>query len=436
MQNRYLSRYIPILHSGLVWLFISIPLQAQSLLTIEAVIQQVLAHNFDIQVARNEQAIATIDYHAGKATFLPVLNAGAGGHVHKYYPIAHHKSEKGASAHTDITLTWTVFNGMKRIFTCRHLGKQSQISQLGVQQQIEEKVAEAIIAYYSLALAQQKRHVLADCLSVAKEVLQLAKSKYEIGECSKLSYLNAQVQHNEAQHKLLAQEEALTAAKLHLYRLLNKDELEEPAIVVEDMSAPARLCYEVLKRAFETANTRIQVAHKRCEDAALVIKMKQADLFPQVNLSLGYGLESQRHGQCWEAMSGGFKCGISISLNLFHAFQHRAAIQRAGIEADNAQLKLRAQTLQVTSELKKQFIHYSQQLQRYELAQQHVQVSQENVTVSLAQYRLGLITLLALNQARQNEQETKLNALQVLYGAKVAEVALQKLAGTLLDEVY
>ena len=101
--------------------------------------------------------------------------------------------------------------------------------------------------------------------------------------------------------------------------------------------------------------------------------------------------------------------------------------------ADNVHWELRAQTLQLEAELKKQFMHYTQQLQRYELVQEHVQVSQEHMNVALEQYRLGSLTLLELNKARQNAQETELKVWDILYNTKVAEVMLRKLSGTLLD---
>ena len=406
------------------------PLQAKSLLTLEEVVQHVLAHNFDIQIARNNQKITAKNHHVGKAGFLPTLDAR--GYVNKEHQTWPKKYKEGAKLFMDVELGWTVFNGMKSVFSYQQLGKKSQVSQLEARKKIEEKVAEAIIGYYSLSLAQKKKHVLENFLSVFKEVLQLAKIKYEVGLCSKLEYLNAQVQHNEEQEKLLSQEEALTAAKLTLHSLLGKDGPEEFAIT-EDIPFPSRLNWEVLTETLATANTSIQVARKHCEDAALAIKMKQADLWPSVDLSLGYSLGSKRHDQHWEATPRGFKYGMSISFNLFNAFQHTTEIQEASIKADNAQLGLRAQQLQLESYLKKQFLHYTQQLQRYALAQQHVQVSQENVAVALAQYRLGSSTLLVLDKARQSAQETTLKCWQVLYNAKVAEVELQKLAGTLRD---
>lgn len=183
-------------------LIVVIPLQAQPLLTLEEVLRRVLAYNFDIQIARNEQKIAAKNHHIGKAGFLPSLDANLG--LHQEHTIWPQKQNADvANLSVGLVLKWTVFNGMQRILTYQHLGKVSQRCQLATQQKIEEKVAEAITSYYRLALAQKKKHVLENCPVVSEEVLQLAKAKYEVGQCSKLAYLNAQVQHNEEQATLL-----------------------------------------------------------------------------------------------------------------------------------------------------------------------------------------------------------------------------------------
>jgi hypothetical protein len=41
-----------------------------------------------------------------------------------------------------------------------------------------------------------------------------------------------------------------------------------------------------------------------------------------------------------------------------------------------------------------------------------------------------------LDKARQNDQETTLKYWQAIYNAKLTEVELQKLGGTLLDAAY
>ena len=429
MTSLFPSRLTKLLTQGWLILIATTPLQAQPLLTLEEVVQTVLKNNFAIQVARNKQKIAAKNHHIGKAGFLPQLDMHLGGQANRqvWPQVVDHTSLSAG-----FRLTWNIFRGMHSIFTYQHLGKERQISQLQTQQTMEEKVAAAIKGYYSLVLAQQEKHVLESALAVSKEVLQLAQAKYEVGECTQLAYLTAQVQYNDAQAKLLAQEEAITAAKLTLRSLLGRDGPEE-FTTVEAIPLPQPLPWEALWEAFTAANPSILVAQKRCEEAALALKLQQANLWPCIDFSLGYSLGSQYQAQTWQATPRAFQYGIGISFNLFHAFQHATAIQEAQIKADNAQLERAAQQVQLAAALKQHFLHYTQQLQCYALFQQHVQVGQENAKVALAQYRLGSITLLALDKARQSAQEATLKCLQTIYEAKVTEVELQRLGGGLLD---
>jgi outer membrane protein len=420
------------------WHFLLIsgtPLQAQPLLTLEEVVQRVIVNNFDIQIARNEQKITVKNHHIGQAGFLPVLDTNVGMNA-TYSTWPKKPNANTVNASVDLGIKWTVFNGMQRIATYQHLGKLKQISQLEVQQKIEEKVAEAIISYYGLSLAQKKKNVLDNGLVISREVLQLARVKYEIGQCSKLEYLNAQVQHNEEQIKILFHQELLTTAKFFLHRLMGGKGGPEDFSVVEDIPLSPRLSRDSIAKSLTTSNSSILVAQKYCEDAALAIKMQQSKLWPHVHVALGYDLGRKCHNQRWETTPRGLRYGISASLNLFNAFRHTTAIQEVGMKADNRQLNLQAQKLQLEYELKKYFLIYTQCLQRYELAQQHVQVSQENMAASLEQYRLGSITLLALDKAKQSAQEAVLKYWQVRHDAKVAEVMLHKLGGTLLDAAY
>ncbi len=407
------------------WLIFRViePLQAQTLLTLEEAVQTVLKNNFDIQIARNKQQIATQNHHIGNTGFLPRLDthlSGNGDQQTSNIPLS-----------TGFSLNWNIFNGMHSLFSYQHLGRLRQISQLHTQEVMDQKVAEVAKSYYSLALNQKKKCLLESCLAIAQEVLQLTQAKYKVGECTKLDYLTAQVQYNENQANLLLQEEAMAEAKLTFRNLLGKNAPED-FIIVEDIPLPSELTWEALSQALKTTNTSLLTAQKSCEDAALAIKMQKAKLWPQVDFSLGYALGSQHLDHGWKATPTGFHYGVAVSFNLFNAFQHYTAIQEAKVKADNANLSLEAQQMQLEARLKQFFLHYTQQLQRHTLIQQHVQVSQENEALALEQYRLGKITLLELDKARKNAQEAALKCWQAIYDAKITEVALQRLCSRVI----
>ncbi|MEL6152910.1 MAG: TolC family protein, partial [Bacteroidota bacterium] len=111
------------------------------------------------------------------------------------------------------------------------------------------------------------------------------------------------------------------------------------------------------------------------------------------------------------------------------------AIQVAHIQKDHAQLRLEAKKRQLEAQLKQYYLRYTQHLQRYAMAQHHVQVSEDSVALALAQYQAGRTTLLTLNKAEQDAQKTILQQLQVAYETRLAELELLQLAG-ILQQVW
>ena len=403
----------------------SVPLQAQPLLTLEEVVQTVLNNNLAIQMARNDQKIAAKRGQLVYTDFFPALGLKSGAH-RQLWPDAPAPNTVSAGFGAE----WKV--GLHSVFAYQQLRTQSQISQLEAQQTIANKVAEAIKAYYDLVFAQKKKQVLARNIAVSKEVLQLAQAKYEVGEATQLDYLSAQVEYNEEQTTLLLQEEAITAAQLTLCGLLGRNTSGD-FTTIEDIPLPEQLSWEALSAALKATNPRLLMSQKRCEEAQASLRAHKAWLLPQLGFSLDYTREGKYQASAWATEPGAWRGSIGLTWNLAQVFQYPSTIQQARIRANNGKLGVAATQVQLEATLKQQFLHYTQQLQRYALAQQHVQVGQESATVALEQYRLGSITLLVLEQARKTAQETTLRCLEAIYEAKVAEIALQQLTGGLLD---
>ena len=58
--------------------YITLQAGAQRLLTLEEAIATALKQNFDIQLSKNDSAVAALNYSYRNAAFLPRLNANAG----------------------------------------------------------------------------------------------------------------------------------------------------------------------------------------------------------------------------------------------------------------------------------------------------------------------------------------------------------------------
>lgn len=401
---------------------------AQAPLTLQEAIQIALDHNISLKLAQGEQKIAYKNYHLGNAGFLPTVDAYLRGEAtHPTQP----QADTTAQVIPGIELKWTVFNGLAGFYTYQQLGQRHRIAQLQTQQALQTQVAAVIKAYYALVLAQQKQRVLEGALAVAQQVRDMVQQQYQLGQGTQLDYLTAQVQYNTEHAQLLAHEEALHTAQVTLQVLLGK-EFSPPLTVVNNIPPPQKLSWDSLSQALEATNPAWLLAQQRRQEAAINVKLQYAKLWPQIDLKLGYQGEKPYVRSQWGKLSQGAHYGVSLRFNLFNALQHYTDIQVARLGVAQAQLRSAAQQQQLQATLKQRFMRYTQQLQRCAMAQQHVQVSQQSAALALEQYQLGKISLLALHKAKQSAQQTALQQLQAAYDAKVAEVALQQLCGTLL----
>src|SRR5688572_29891477 len=67
-----------VLPIAIVIALLDVKLSAQPVLTINEAIATALQNNYDIRLARNDSAIAALDYEYRNAVFLPRINAGVG----------------------------------------------------------------------------------------------------------------------------------------------------------------------------------------------------------------------------------------------------------------------------------------------------------------------------------------------------------------------
>lgn len=405
-------------------------LQAQPLLTLEEAIQIALKHNADIRIAQGGQKIAAKNYHLGNAGFLPKLDVHVRGDMS--HPILS-TNNAFPSLSPDLKLTWNIFSGLQHLYTYQNLGTLHRISQLRAQQTTAQQVAAVIKGYYALVLAQQKQQVLEKALVVAQKNLALAQAQYQAGTGTQLDYLTAQVQYNTEQAQLLAHQEALMAAQMTLQELLGYNSPQDFAVATT-IPLAAKLTWETLTKDWATTSVELLTTQQQCREAALAVKLQKAKLWPRVDFLCGYKLHSQYQNHDWNNVHDGLYYGLSVSLNLFDAFQHHTAIQVARIQEGHAQLRSAATKRKIEAKMKQCYLRYTQLLQRYEMAQHHVQVSEQSAALALAQYQAGKITFLTLNKAEQDAQKTVLQQLQVAYETKSAEVELLQLAGRLLDE--
>jgi len=206
---RYLSGSLPkgctlvrsVLYSAFFLLACSS--HAQKLLTLEDAVSLALKNNYDIQISRNDSAVAALDYSYRNWLFAPRLNAS----INNVWNNNHQNQEfsngtkregdvKTGNLSGSVNLSWLLFDGGKMFVTRNQAQELVRLGELGIKDQVVNTVAQVINAYYIIVRQKQQLKAIEEQMSINQTRLDLTQRRLEIGVGNKPDVLQSKVDLN------------------------------------------------------------------------------------------------------------------------------------------------------------------------------------------------------------------------------------------------
>lgn len=418
---------------------------SQDTLRLETAIATGLEKNYSIRIAKKELQVSENNNTVGNAGFLPTIDIS----LDKTYQTQNVDLELQSSEGTfgitrdwaksdrlnsSAALNWTIFDGLGMFITKDKLEELERSGRLNSQISVENTTAAIISAYYRIVLEQATVNVLEQTMEISGQRMELAKSRYDVGKGSKMEYLTAQVDYNTDRSNLLVQEVVLKNAKIDLNVLMGKNE-DFDYKVVDSIDVDDQLIYEQLEERIKTANPQLLLAKNDQNVAYLEYKELVSDRYPtfDVNVAYGYGTSNNEAGQLRRSTTDGLTYGFSASWNIFDGFNKNREIQNARIRREVTGLAQEQLELDLTSELRKSYINYSNSLNLINLETENVEVAIENEKIAIDRYELGVGTPLELREAQRNAVDARRRLLDAKLVAKLAEIELLRLSSGLIS---
>ena len=269
-------------------------LQAQKLLTLEDAVSLALKNNYDIQLSRNDSAIAALDYSYRNWLFAPRLNASVGNVWNKNHQ--NQEFTNGTKREGDVktnnlsgsvTLSWLLFDGGKMFVTRNQAEELIRLGELSIKDQVVNTVAQVINSYYIIVRQKQQLKAIEEQMSINQTRVDLTQRRLEIGVGAKPDVLQSKVDLN-----------AQIASRFRQLTLI--EELKER--LNQTMNAAVGTNYEVsdsipfnnnltlaqIQNNFEETNTTLQLQKKNIDLAELTIKSRKAEQFPLISFNSAY----------------------------------------------------------------------------------------------------------------------------------------------------
>ena len=231
---------------------------------------------------------------------------------------------------------------------------------------------------------------------------------------------------------LLKQKELYANTKVLLNQILARDTSTEFKVIIA-FNIDLLLKLNEISTLAQNQNPQLaaQIINKRISE--LQLKQTKANRYPTLRVATGYTFVDTQSdlGFTTQTSARGLNFGFGATLNIFDGFAQNRNEKLAKIQIENASLAIDQQNLALNTELATAFQTYSTNLSLIELEEKNQAIAKQNLNITLDKFRIGTITTLEFRTAQLNYINAKVRFSDAQFQAKLSEIALKELAGSL-----
>jgi outer membrane protein len=441
MRLRIIALFTGVLSTGLLTNLV----QAQRPLSLEEAIATSLQNNYDIQLSRNDSALAALDYSYANYAFFPRLNASGGinfNNNNQKQTLAdgtkrNRDDIKSNSANASLNLNWTLFDGMRMFITRKRLGELVDLGELQIKNQVVTTVTDVMRVYYNIVSEEQRLKAIEEQMQLSEERLKLAQYKFDVGTGAKPDVLQAQIDLNAQKSAHLSQQTTIAKLKEQLNQLLelplNNDITVSDTIIINE-----GLTIDSIQNGINTTNPQLLLTQKSLDIAELTLEERKAERFPTVSFNSAYNFSRTDNKSVINPFqplfnqNHGLNYGFTATIPIFNGYITRRNIKAAQLDIDYQQLLYRRNLSQITTSVNNAYRDYDLYKRTLTLEEENISLVRENLFIARERYRLGISTFLEMREAQQSLADAANRLIQARYNTKLAEIELLRLRGDIV----
>jgi len=420
---------------------------AQEEITLDQAIAIALEKNYDIRVAKNTSEAAATDSQYAFGAFLPRIEAvgatvwNSNDQELRFQDETRNNSGKAEanSWTTSAQLTWTLFDGTRMFATRERIAAISAQGELLVKDQIVNTIASVSSNYYDIVRQKQQLKAIEEQMSVSEERVKLADRKLQVGMGAKPELLQAKVDYNAQRTQVIQQETLIRQLKDQLNALLG---LQLPRLyeVSDTILINLDLREEELSNNLENSNFGLQSARSDIEISNFLLRERRAERLPFLDFNAAYNYSRTDNTRLLNPFgtlfnqSNGYTYGFSFNLPILTGFNQKRLVQQAKINANRQFVLYEQRKANVNVGVQNAFVNYSNAKRILLVEEEDIFLAKENVSIALQTFKQGATTYVELRTAQQSLAEAYTRLINARYLAKVAEIELLRLNGSLLSD--
>ncbi|NND34388.1 MAG: TolC family protein [Saprospiraceae bacterium] len=415
---------------------------SQELLTPDEAISQTIENNFGIKIAKKDIEVATNNATRTAVGFGPVVNASAGtsvnlGGSNQKFSNGNENTVTTAASYSGnaaVSGTYTIYDQTRNV-SLEQLREVLNLTNLQLRFTIESNILQLMSRYYEVARLASTLQVLDETMAVSNRRVERVSYQYEYGQGLRLDILNAEVDVQRDSINYYNTKQLLTNAKRDLNVIMG---LPIDADFAVDTSVIYQaLTLQGLRENLLDDNIELQLLDKNVHINQYDLQLIEAEKKPTLGATGTLNYSQQKNPSTafiTSSNSRGVNVGLNLSWNLFDGGIRRIRKQNTEIQLQTLQLQRSQLVQELERDLTNAWESYQNALFILHSEEINLSTSQLNFERTEEQFNLGQASSIEFRQAQLNLLNAATNLNNAKYDAKLIEINLLQLAGTLLAE--
>ncbi len=228
--------------------------------------------------------------------------------------------------------------------------READVSQQQVESVRRAVLAEVKASYFQLAYLSKTLTILESDGELLKQVEQAADARYRSGKGNQQDVLQAQLQKTKLVREIAMHHLEVGKVEAQLKQFLNRPQ-DSPDIEPTDLTeTPLLQSYDELLIAAKAQNPELAGAQKMIEKQSLQVDLARKDFYPDFNVQYMWQRTDPTQFRAYYMLSFG------VRVPIYRSRKQKPELAQAQSEELRARSELEAQSQQVASELRSQYV--------------------------------------------------------------------------------
>lgn len=409
-------------------------------LTLQDAVNLALKNSFDVEIAKNNETISSINNNIGVAGGLPVISGSASDveqitSIDQKYTDATRNTKKDNVASNNLSAGVTgsilLFNGMRVVATKHQLEVLEQIDKQRFNSAVQDLLSSVMLKYYDIVRQESYLNTLQQSIEVSQKKLDIIQLQQKVGLANNADLWQAQLDLNSLVQTKRSQNLVIDQDKTDLltYLTLNPDstvEIADTIIVNKNITLN-----EVLAQL--STNADIQAADLQIKANQWIEKETAAQRYPSVRLNAGYSFSMNKTAAGFNLLnqSSGPFVGISLSVPIYNGSVYKREEEVAVINTQNAVLQKNILLRDYKSDAVKTWQAYTNALDQLKTEEENNKLSAQLLDLIIKKFQFKEATIIDVKQAQQSFEDSGYRLINLSYAAKSSEIELLRLLNKL-----